>query len=76
MLSLGIATADSSSASNICDATVEATTAGLVLLNSSGTFPIVWNATSYLTCYVTSSSDGSAGLDGTVSAFYCVAVTT
>ena len=75
-LSLGIATAASSSASNIADATVECTTAGLVLLNSSGTFPIAWNATSYLTAYVASSSDGVMGLDGVVSVFYVSAVTT
>lgn len=75
-LSLGIATADSSSASNIANATVECTTAGLVQLNSSGTFPISWNATSYLTAYVTSSSDGSVGLDGVVSVFYVSSHTT
>ena len=75
-LSLGIATADSSSASNIADATVECTTAGLVQLNSSGTFPVAWNATSYLTAYVTSSSDGSVGLDGVVSVFYVSSHTT
>ncbi len=78
-LSLQIATADSSSGggSNIlADATVECTTAGLVLLNSSGTFPIAWNATSYLTAYVASSSDGVMGLDGVVSVFYVSAVTT
>ena len=76
VLSLGIATAANSSASNIADATVECTTAGLVLLNSSGTFPIAWNATSYLTAYVASSSDGVMGLDGVVSVFYVSSHTT
>ena len=78
-LSLQVATADSSSGGGtniLADATVECTTAGYVQLNSSGTFPIAWNATSYLTAYVTSSSDGSAGLDGVVSVFYVTAVTT
>jgi len=75
LLSIGIATAASSSASNIANATVGCSTAGLVALNSSLLFPVAWNATSYLTLYVTSSSS-FAVLDGNISAFYITAVNT
>jgi hypothetical protein len=75
LLSIGIATADSSSASNIANATVGCSTAGLLALNSSNAFPVAWNATSFLTLYVTSSSS-FAVLDGNVTAFYVAATNT
>lgn len=69
-LSLGIATADSSSASNIANQTVDCTTAGLTGLNSSGTFPVSWNSSSFFTMYYASTAGGVASLVGDVSVFY------
>ncbi len=74
---IGSVASSSGSGDNIIvDATVGGSTAGRVLMNSSGTTPAAWSSTSYLTCYVTSSSDGSAGLDGTISVFCVTAVGT
>ena len=69
-LSLGIATAASSSASNIANQTIGCSTAGLLMLNSSGTFPVSWNATSYFTIYHVSSSGIPFTVVGDVSVFY------
>src|SRR5574343_618561 len=75
-LSMGIATADSSSASNCAEATVACSTAGLLGLNSSGTFPVAWNATSYFTITAVTSSGIPLAVVGDVSVFYVSAVTT
>ena len=59
----------------IVDATVEATTAGLSVANSSNLLPVAWTSTEYVSCYVTSSSNADT-FSGNVSVFYCVAITT
>lgn len=75
-LSLGIATADSSSASNIADQTLSCSTAGLLMCNSSAALPVSWNSSSFFTVTAVTSSGIMIGAVGDVSVFYCVAVTT
>lgn len=72
----GVANTASSSQSSLWPTTIACTTGGLASNSTEVSAPQTWESTGYFTAYVASSSDGSGGLDGTISVFYILPVTT